>query len=285
MSDKPINWLASYPKSGNTWVRLLIDAYVLDREPNINTISSTMSDFSPRMFDAGLGVDVEDLPYDRQLLIRPTALLRVAMKYEGWRGGVDKNLPLILKAHAANIMVHDVRLIPPQLTQSVVLIIRDPRDVALSYARHSEESIETIIDVMLSDDARIGGEGKLIASYTMSWRDHLRSYITDSRINVAVVRYEDLQANTLKAFTAILKHFGIEADEERAQRAVENCELSKMKSQEAKKGFKESLNGATFFGGGNGETLPVELALKLEAHAGEYMQKFGYQLTEMKKAC
>lgn len=58
-TDKKIVWLASYPKSGNTWTRLFLTSYIADQDefdPN-EALKGSMHDASRSLMKKTIGVD------------------------------------------------------------------------------------------------------------------------------------------------------------------------------------------------------------------------------------
>jgi len=73
MIDRPrgLFWLASYPKSGNTWVRLFLNAYYTG-VCNINLkFFANASDVKPAQYHAVAHTDLKELPRGVSLLLPP----------------------------------------------------------------------------------------------------------------------------------------------------------------------------------------------------------------------
>ena len=281
-----INWLQSYPKSGNTWVRIFLSAYIQDKEPDINDLVATISD---QMIEAHkIGFELDDIGIDlaHYGLIRPMALLRVAYTYQLKKDKeqVDgKDVPLILKTHAANAIVTDSRLIPQSITDKVVVIIRDPRDIAISYAKHyaldMDEAVKTMVDRRATLFDKEADEKP--PHHVMSWNENVYTYASATDLDVTIVKYEQLKEDPVRYFTHILKWYGMPVDEMRVRRAVKNCEISKLRKQEEVNGFGETSKKADkFFGKGIvGEGVSVltrEQQDILEEHCKPMMIEFGY---------
>src|SRR5210317_1286339 len=71
---KGVTWLASYPKSGNTWLRLLMSAYRRNGLLNINDTRETYSDGGTILINAVSAVPATSLDMEGQFLLRPAAL-------------------------------------------------------------------------------------------------------------------------------------------------------------------------------------------------------------------
>lgn len=126
--DHGIVWLASYPKSGNTWVRLFLAnyrAHGLKINPNSLPTEFTISDTRDRDYHAVSPYPVEKMSHLEILMLRGAALLHAMASVH--------ERPMFCKTHAANAVLNGYRLFPPPVTAASVYIVRDPRDVAVSF--------------------------------------------------------------------------------------------------------------------------------------------------------
>lgn len=278
-SGAVISWLASYPKSGNTWVRLFLDAYLRDKEPDINDVVTSCSDNMAAFHKVHNKIEITDLPLYEQLLARPMSLLRLNYLFDDESLKAVEKAPLLVKTHNANITVAHVTLIPPQLTKKVLLIVRDPRDLVLSFAQHCGLSLEKAVIAICKNDYAMEGDakGKKLVQYLMNWNWHTKSYVNAKNLEVVVVRFEDLKYNPFNNFCWILKKLDIDVDEEKVRRTIKRCELSNMMKQEDDNGFKEcSEKTERFFGAEKKEQLSDAQREMIEESCGEMMKLFKY---------
>ena len=133
MIDK-IRWIASYPKSGNTWVRCFLQAY-LTGKLDINDLNLTMGDSSPFDYQGCSVAPLGALSSYEAAWYRPAALFNMCVRHKG----------LILKTHNANVKVNGISLIPEFMTHSAVYVVRDPRAVCLSHSKHMGIDVEKSI--------------------------------------------------------------------------------------------------------------------------------------------
>lgn len=258
---KEIVWIASYPKSGNTWVRLLLDAYYLG-EVDINDMVSSVSDDNSNWHQVGDGSDVRKFPVQYQQLTRPMALLRLVRQYQSTTNDNGIHIPLFVKTHSAHLVANGIELLPECLTKAVIYIVRDPRDVLPSFAKHmgleTDEAIDAFLDTYRVLEAK---DSIKVADLISSWPKHVGSFINGDTHNIRVFRYEDLKSNPVETFAQMLEHAGVKPDMDRVRKAVEITDLAKLKKQESEKGFRESSPYAKdqFFGGERKKLTPRQV--------------------------
>lgn len=248
-SDLPvgkIDWLASYPKSGNTWMRMLLSNYFSEQDDphDINKPGITNGIASSRMlFDEFLGVDSSDLTAEEVKTLQPHIykLLTEHNRQHHW-----------LKVHDAQAMLPDGRwLFPPAVSGSVVYLIRNPLDVTVSLAFHDgHEDMDRAVSKMCNRDMALGGEQRAqLRQFMGSWSDHVRSWTDQSEIPVLVVRYEDMLADTISELERVIAFARPAKAVEiwRLEKAVRNAAFDKMQTAESETRFRETPSKAKRF--------------------------------------
>lgn len=278
---KEIVWLASYPKSGNTWVRLFLDAYFLG-DCDINDMVSSVADDNARALEIGDGVhDIRELPIDLQQLARPMGMLRRVLAF---KQNHFADVPLFMKTHSANLLTNGIELLPEMLTKATIYIVRDPRDVLPSFAKHMGCDFDTALEHMTQPYRVLQGskESNKVSDFVSSWSKNVTSYMSTDTHNVKIFRYEDLKANPEYHFAEILTHAGIKPDPQRVKKALELTELDRLREQEKDKGFRESSPHAqnAFFGkgeiGGWKGKLSKRQQTVIEKKFKNVMKRLGY---------
>lgn len=279
MTDyRQIVWLASFPKSGNTWLRCFLDAYILG-DVDINEIVVSLPDDLAARCAVGDGSNAAEFPVDIQMLTRPMAMLRLVREYNR----IGSKVPLFVKTHASHVLANGVEMMPEALTKATVCLVRDPRNVVVSFARHMgysdmDEAIEHFLNKYRTlNDVTATKMNDFISSWPMS----VQSFANADTHNVRIWRYEDLKADPVKCFAEILKHSGVAVDLDRVKTAVDKVALANLQEQERKKGFGESSKYAKngFFagsGGWNGKLTPGQLH-RVEKACASMMKRFNYQ--------
>lgn len=263
------NWLASYPKSGNTWARMFLNAYTLgDIDINRNA-SVTLFDGDTYTYNAISPHPLNDMRPETTIYLRQAALLHMMVG--------RKYAPTIIKTHSANIEAGGVVMIPRPLTRKAVYLVRDPRDVACSYAKHIGCSIDESIVSMNNMGNVMMGREVAIPTWLTSWSNHVETWERDF---VTRIRYEDLKEDPRSGFTQVLDTFGIKLNKPRLGKAIRLCDIDRLKKQEEKEGFIEIGKQEKFFGQGKGwkNELTDSQARRIEEDHGEVMEGLGYKL-------
>ena len=252
--ENKITWIASYPRSGNTWVRALITAYANNGEVDINSIMQT-SDKNPEYFTDIIKKPIHDWTMTDQALVKPAALLKLLE---------DAGGNLILKTHDCNFDVSGVAQIPYDLTRVGIYIVRDPRDVALSFKNHygcknNAEAVDKLLDDKFM--TRFPNQGLFVPQ--LSWKIHFASWMRELPYPVYALRYEDLLAKPIEIFREIIQFLQMDYDEELARKTIDACSFDNMQKQEKQDGFRETV-GQTFFHKGQAQRWKTELEPELQ---------------------
>jgi len=278
---KRINWLASYPKSGNTWLRVFFTNLCRDADApaSINRLVPTAMAADRSSFDEAVGYEAGDLTHDEVDLLRPDVYLYYARR--------AKN-PFFCKVHDAYTFVRDKRpLFPPEATAGAIYLIRNPLDVCVSFAHHSgARSCELIIADMADPSASLYGqddrlEGGQLRQRLLTWSDHVRSWVDVPNLRVLVIRYEDMKDRPVETFTAAAALVGMSQDRARIERALEFSSMEELQRQEREHGFSDGLaRERPFFrkgkvGSWREELTETQVARIIRDHR-DVMQRFGY---------
>ncbi len=276
-----IIWLASYPKSGNTWLRIFLTYLRGDGEEpaNINELDGGPIASARALFDEATGIESSDLTPEEIDWLRPKV-------YEQLAAGANETL--FFKVHDAFTYTADGwALLPPRATQEAIYLIRNPLDVAVAFANHNSRDLDTTIDHMANEELALeAGAGHLpkqLRQRLLSWSAHVLSWV-EAPIPVKVLRYEDMKQQPLETFTQAARFAGLSDDPARVRKAVEFSDFKELQRQEQDHGFRERppKTERFFREGGWGawrrELTPEQVARLVRVHR-KVMQRFGY-LTE-----
>ena len=277
---KRIVWLASYPKSGNTWFRAFLTNYRRDAglPVSINDLLGSPIASARQPFDEMLGYDSGELTPEEIDVLRPDFYRQPASAARE---------TIFYKVHDAYTRLSDGRpLLPTEPTIAALYFIRDPRDVAVSFAHHAGESnCQRRIEMMGDPHCALGAvdatESLQLRQRLLSWSQHVQSWVDEAECPVHVMRFEDMKQRPVETFGAAVRFLGWEDDEDRVRRAVEFRRFEEMQRQEGRTGFTEKLPRAkSFFRTGETGTWrsklsPAQVARLISDH-GAVMRRFGY---------
>ncbi len=267
-------WLASYPKSGNTWFRFVWKSVESAQDEKFRPHESAQP--CQMEYLTTWGIDARRLSCDELDLLR--SRLELVTNDRSGR-------PTLRKTHEKFRSAPDgSELFPAATSRAALVIIRDPRDVACSAARHFNMSLDGAVDLLCRRDPQSPGTPSVLMSRQPqgSWSEHLDSWRRLPTYPVAVYRYEDFLAEPHATFGSALKFAGLEVSENELVYAVESTRFDKLQSRERESGFSERATGTEvpFFrkgqaGGWRGE-LSASQVTKIERNCGALMEEFGY---------
>jgi len=280
LKEKPgkIVWLASYPKSGNTWFRCFLSA-LIDGEVHINQLHTDGIFSSRGLFDRTFDIDSRLLNEDEVKNRMPRIIRHYASQSEKL---------LFCKIHDAyTINKKEEPIIPADVSQVVIYLIRNPLDVVASYANHMHRDIDYAIRAMNKDNGYLARQknglnvGNQFPQLMYSWSGHVRSWHDQHAIRVITIRYEDMKRDSLATFTKAIDAMGLNATEDQIQQAIDLTKFDRIKKFEQEKGFREkNFKSPSFFrkgqvGGYEKELTSEQMKLIIDKHRS-VMGDFGY---------
>lgn len=273
-------WLASYPKSGNTWFRAFVRNLTnpSDTPASINDLSSGGIASSRAWMDDVLGFDTADLYSDEVARLRPAVY-----------GYASDQTPTFSyhKIHDACLRTDDATwLINADATAGALYLVRNPLDVAISYAHHESCSIDAAIAKMADPENRMASHDSTrlkpqVEQRLSTWSGHALSWVDNPDIAVHVIRYEDMKAHAERVFTAAARFLRLPADPAGINRALAFSTFENLQSQEDKEPFRErNPRSARFFRkgvAGDWQTTLTDAQIdRIVAAHGAVMRRFGY---------
>lgn len=265
-----IVWLASYPKSGNTWVRAFLHNYITqsDTPQNINALTDfSVAECAAAFFHAA----------GQSLTTQATQRLRP---------GVHKSLTelhddlVFVKTHNANLAVHEIPLCTPAQSAGAIHIVRDPRDVVLSYSAFLGKPVDDIIAFMANPRAANRATPHQVFEFLASWSIHTESWLNAK--NTFLVRYEDLATAPETYFGRLINFLGGDPAPSRLTRAIAQSDFKILAAQEREVGYKAGLSagGQKFFRAGKvadwRNILTPEQTAQIEETHATTMKKLNY---------
>ena len=235
-----IIWLASYPKSGNTWIRSLLSAYLYSDDGifNFDLLKKIQQFPSKTHFDFFLK-DFKDIKKVSTYWI--AAQERINLFNDG---------AIFLKTHNGLCKLENNFFTNKNNTKAAIYVVRDPRNVITSLSHHYDMSLEESFNFLT--DKNIGLINRKIDSSVVTtigdWSNNYKSWKNLKFSPLLIVKYEDLIIDVKKTFLSILnflKDFmDIKIDENRILKTIESCSFDRLAKNEEIKGFKESVYSA-----------------------------------------
>ena len=271
-----IVWLASYPKSGNTWMRAFL--HNLFRDPkqamNINDMTGSLSQGES---SSGWYRLIDNRPPDEWTVeeiarMRPRVHEMIAQSQPG---------SVFCKTHCALLTVRGFPTVNMQVSAGAIYIIRNPLDVVLSFADFQGVDLDVAAKMMATENFETPAGGSNVTEALGSWSQHVTSWTGGGGQMVHVVRYEDLKTSPTKTFGGVVKFLQLDAPRGRIERAIKNSSFKVLRAQEEKFGFVERspMQERFFRSGKSGEWRDVltddQISAIVEAHR-EPMERFGY---------
>ncbi len=259
MNLQRIIWVASFHKSGNTWARAFLANYFAPKgaEIGINELfDEVVSDVRQDFFDKAAGKPFKGQGFDDSIRLRPKVQRLIAGSKPGHQ---------FVKTHSKIDRIGPVDLIQPEVTAAAIYILRNPFDLAPSYARHSDVSIDRSIDNM-SDSKALTASKTQIFEVLGRWDDHVASWTGSKGLALHVMRYEDMAANPERAFRGLLGFLQAPVNDGQLRRTLRRASFDSLQKQEAKQGFRERPGAMEKFfvrgkpGGWRDELTPAQVA-------------------------
>jgi hypothetical protein len=229
-------WLASYPKSGNTWVRAFLVNYLVDGESpvDINSLPEFgFGDGQKMFYEQVLGRRIEGT-----LSVEETQRLRLKV-HEMFAASSENTA--VVKTHNAIAFLGDLPTISPQATAGAIYVVRNPLDVVLSYAHHYGQSIDQAITAMGSIDNHLPAAGDQVFQYIDSWSGHALSWTQAPGMKLHLMRYEDMRREPEPTFSALVRFLEMPLMVDRLRKALEFSSFDSLSRQESERGFIESV--------------------------------------------
>ncbi len=276
---KGLIWLASYPKSGNTWTRNILHNLfdVMEGRDSSSHDINRLNQFStwelnPKRYEELLGKPVTEMTREEVASVRHTVQEQIAEAASG---------VAFVKTHHAMVMDRGRTAINFDVTSGAIYIVRNPLDVAISFSHHMNVDIDTAIRRMAEDGLETTMSEKAVYEIYGSWRQHVESWTRKPHRTIYVMRYEDMLADPLKTFGGLARHLRIAPAKAQLEKAIELSSFEKLKEQEEAEGFREKPEKAErFFRKGTSGQWREELSeaqiRRIISDQRKQMERFGY---------
>lgn len=235
-----IIWIASYPKSGNTWLRSLLSTYYFTKDGKFNfQILNNIKSFPSSSFFEKYSDNFSEPESTAKYWISEQRSINL-----------DKRIKF-LKTHNALCKIDGHSFTDENNSIGAIHIVRDPRNVLTSLSNHYQIKKSDALEFMLQErkaivekkDNRYLGFNPLF-----SWSIHEKSWSECNKFPVLTIRYEDLQLETFVTFKKVISFISKLTNKknsfkrEKAKKTISSCEFNKLKKLENEVGFNEAIS-------------------------------------------
>ena len=233
-----IIWIASYPKSGNTWVRSIIASLLYSNDGifNFDKIKN-ITQFPEKKFFRDIIKSFKNFNDIKENWIPAQEIINLKKEVQ------------LLKTHQGKYTVGDHSFTNKENTLAVIYIVRDPRNLVKSISNHYTLNINEACDFLLSP--QMVGNGKNweedqtgIFTLLGQWNHHYRSWTRD-KSNLLLIRYEDLISDTRHELERIIKflkkYINFETDENKNDQILKTTSFKNLKKMESQGLFRENV--------------------------------------------
>jgi len=290
--SKHIFWISSYPKSGNTLVRSIVTSLFFSKDGrfNLEQLKHTTQFEKRDRLNLIKKINKEDFANLDQLKILSKYWLTLQKK-ENMK--ISQGFGFI-KSHSSYVAISNNWFTNSSNTAGYIYIIRDPRDVAISWAKHANLTYDNSIDFMIDFNSCIEWaqtnselpEHVKPRCFLSSWDEHVSSWTNnDLLVPKLILKYEDLVYKKKDVFNDIVNffeknfHIKFNLTKIKTNNIIETTGFQELKSQERKFGFTEAQSSNFFRSGEKNQwknILNNEQINKLENKFRDFMNKFGY---------
>jgi len=279
-NPKGLVWIASYPRSGNTWVRIFLHHLIRIKrgrptdENDIDLIADTVPSIAGQveMFARHMGKPVVQANMQDIVLARPKVAAEMAERASGVQA---------VKTHSVMGRVFDTELIPLGVSVGAVYVVRNPLDVAVSLSDYMARPMDATITTLGAHLNASTTTELLVAEIWGSWSENVKSWTTNAPAVIKVLRYEDLVENPFAGFGAIAEHMRIGASPAELEEAIHLSSFAVLKGREQKSGFVDRPEWIERFfrvgqaGQWRDKLTPAQVE-RITADHHEQMARFGY---------
>ena len=284
-----IIWIASYPKSGNTWIRSLLSSYFYSKDG---------------VFDFNLLKKIEQFSSKNipiQLNDKSTFQTKISKNWIPAQKIINKDNKIhFLKTHNAICSINGNKFTDKFNTVSAIYIVRDPRNLITSLANHYEFNLSESFNFMTNKRKIIFFKKKNLKTqkddeiedfnFLGDWSTHYKSWKNINFCEIKIVKYEEILKNPQEIFISILnflsKFMNFDIDQKKITNALETCRFNNLSKMEDVNNFEESMISSKtkkkikFFNLGEKNNwkalLDKSLIRKINSHFKTEMSELGY---------
>jgi hypothetical protein len=273
-----VTWIASYPRSGSTFLRALLSNYFYGDGEAVSL--NDLHRYIPADTFEGLWRLVPGAPSDPALDAVWPARRHF---FQHFRNRFRAPPLSAIKTHSANVSYNDIPAFDFHLNDHIVYVARNPLDVAVSYADYNHRDLNSAISMLSLSGALITGGHVGGIELRCSWNEHAISWLTAPPCPLQIIYYRDLCEQTETTLAKLIDFLGFPVDPVRVEHAVRACRFEELRRQEDAMGFIESpdvMKSGRFFREGRSDqwqsALTPDQAIRLADACKEGMSMLGF---------
>jgi len=284
---KNIIWLASYPKSGNTMLRLFLASYFFTEKGSFNNFDILKNIISINQ-NSFLSSFEDYSKIIKKIKDKPELIQNYWIKIQEKIAKQKKDEIFFMKTHNANITYNNYDFTNADFTKCFFYIVRDPRSVLISLIEHYNfNSFEESKQYLFSDQA-ITNININLPEIILSWQSHYISWKNFSIKNKnlgLIIKYEDLvkksEITFQKIIVMICEKMNLSFNKKKFNSCLESINFNKLKQMEKNSKFPESVNkNQNFFRKGIVDEwvdkVPNDIIQEIEKKFKPQMEELGY---------
>lgn len=270
-----IIWLASYPKSGNTWLRAFL--FNLLRNPprpaSINELDRfCLGESAGAWYAHRAGRSLGGMDMNTVMALRPQV-------HRDFTTALPDSV--FVKTHNFMGECCDVPLHNMEVTAGAIYVVRNPLDVVISMSDHFGVDLDTAIMRLGDPLAATENTDEHAAEFHADWSTHVSSWTAQPSPSLHILRYEDMLDRPNRSFRSLATFLGLTPSNERLRKAIRFSSFETLKAQERQQNFKErSIHSQAFFRSGRQKQwqnlLSREQIDKVVNEHGAQMARFNY---------
>jgi len=276
--EKKIIWVASYPKSGNTWLRSFLTSYYLTLDGSFNfDLLKSIPTFESNIFSPFIS--------KQDAARNPESMAKYWIKVQE-NSQLTNGDFIFLKTHNFCGEINNYPFTSAKYTIGFIYVVRDPREVVISYSNHFKVSLEESVNIITSSNPTIIlNEGINYPVFTYNWGINYSSWKQFDNVPRMIIRYEDMTSDpylTFKNILIFLNNLGLPSlDENKLSNSLKNTSFSNLENLEKNEGFKEQnlLRDRKFFNKGSIDSWRKKLSKK---QVDKIEKKFRTEMQELK---
>ena len=238
-----IIWIASYPKSGNTWIRSLLSSYLFSDDGKFSfKLLKNIEQFSSKNLSLKLS---ENLNYQA----------RISKSWIPSQEIINQDKKIhFFKTHNAICAINGNKFTDKLNTLAAIYIVRDPRNLITSLSYHYELSLDEAFNFLTNKKkiifpTNVEKKEKDIKNredfnFLSDWSTHYHSWKNINFCPIKIIKYEDCLIDVQKVFVSTLdflsKFLKFKFDNKKINNALTSTSFKNLSRMEKNEGFQES---------------------------------------------